>query len=250
MPSWWARTRVLTRVKASRSSMCHPASRSAPSPGRHVPTASSGSSTVDLSSTPKIQDRARLPPRAQLRERAGLLLGRPGLVGGHPHQFHPGPLGDRGQVLQLAVVVDGGDVLVLQLGEAGGDLPAALRGPADQLVRHPSNLHDGSSARGNGTRLGREPQFLTDLSGHDFVVERGRGDRVLEQDLGMDRPCRPAIRMSHSSVTTWVFPAVSSKGHGASVSRSCPCRCEVSGGALDTGQHTRCLVPTLTLHTG
>ncbi|RDL04486.1 PHP domain-containing protein [Streptomyces sp. HB202] len=39
--------------------------------------------------------------------------------------------------LRLAVVIDGGDVLVLQLGQAGGDLVAAPVGPTDQPVPAP-----------------------------------------------------------------------------------------------------------------
>ncbi|MFJ7063721.1 transposase [Streptomyces microflavus] len=39
-----------------------------------------------------------------------------------------GPLGDQGQEPRLAVVDDGGDVLVLQLGQAGSDLVAAPGG--------------------------------------------------------------------------------------------------------------------------
>lgn len=69
-------------------------------------------------------------------KRPGALLGRAGLAGGDPVQHGAGPLGDDGQELRLAVVVDGGDVLGLQLREAGGDLPAAPRGPTDQLVRY------------------------------------------------------------------------------------------------------------------
>ncbi|GAA3914383.1 hypothetical protein GCM10023084_77570 [Streptomyces lacrimifluminis] len=95
----------------------------------------------DVDGHPGGEDRARLPPRAQLRERLGLLLGRAGLAGGHLVQLGAGPFGDHGQELQLAVVVDGGDVLVLKLCQAGGDLVAAPGGPADQLVRHPGNLH-------------------------------------------------------------------------------------------------------------
>nr|WP_244941955.1 hypothetical protein [Streptomyces rubrogriseus] len=125
------------------------------------------------------EDRARLPPRAQLREQPGRLLGRAGLAGGDGVQLGAGPLGDHGQEQRLAVVVDGGDVLVLQLGQAGGDLVAAPGGPADQLVRHPGDLHHGAASRGDGARLGRQPQRLADLGGDQLVVERGGRDRVL-----------------------------------------------------------------------
>ncbi|MCZ1000851.1 hypothetical protein O1M63_26855 [Streptomyces mirabilis] len=70
-------------------------------------------------------DRARLPPRAQLRERPGLLLGRAGHLRRDPVQLGAGLLGDLGRELQVAVVIDGGDVLVLQVCQAGGYLVAA-----------------------------------------------------------------------------------------------------------------------------
>ncbi|MDX3697849.1 hypothetical protein PV726_48385 [Streptomyces europaeiscabiei] len=117
-------------------------------------------------------DRAVLPLLAQLREGLGLLLGRAGLAGGHLVQLGAGPLGDHGQELQLTVVVDGGDVLVLQVLEAGGDLVAAPCGPADQLVRHPGNLHHRPTPGSDDARLGRQPQRLADLSGNELVVER------------------------------------------------------------------------------
>ncbi|GDY70886.1 hypothetical protein SAV31267_003710 [Streptomyces avermitilis] len=126
----------------------------------------------DVDGHPGGEDRAGLPQCAQLRERPGLLLGRAGLAGGDLVQLGVGPFGDHGQELQLAVVVDGGDLLVLQVLEAGGDLVAAPGGPADQLVRHPGNIHHRSAPRGNGARLGRQPQRLADLSGNELVVER------------------------------------------------------------------------------
>ncbi len=91
------------------------------------------------------EDRARLPPRAQLRERPGRLLRRTSPAGGDLVDLGAGPLGDHGQELQLAVVVDSGDVLVLQLRQAGGDLVAAPGRPADQLVRYPGNFHHRSA---------------------------------------------------------------------------------------------------------
>ncbi len=106
-------------------------------------------------------------------------------------QLGAGPFGDHGQELRFTVVVDGGDVLVLQLGQAGGDLVAAPGGPADQLVRHPGNLHHGPSPRGDGARLGRRPQRLADLSGHELVVERGGGHGVLVQGRGVYRAPLP-----------------------------------------------------------
>nr|WP_237276968.1 hypothetical protein [Streptomyces caniscabiei] len=102
-----------------------------------------------------------------------------------------GPFGDHGQELQLTVVVDGGDVLVLQVLEAGGDLVAAPCGPADQLVRNPGNLHHGPTPGSDGARLGRQPQRLADLRGHDLVVERGGGHGVLVQGQGVDRAPLP-----------------------------------------------------------
>ncbi|MFJ3445774.1 hypothetical protein ACIPM2_31885 [Streptomyces sp. NPDC086081] len=81
------------------------------------------------------EDRTHLPPGAQLRERLGLLLGRTDLAGGDLVHLGAGPHGDHGQEFQLAVVVDGGDVLVLQLCQAGGDLVAAPGGPARAAPR-------------------------------------------------------------------------------------------------------------------
>nr|WP_175430205.1 hypothetical protein [Streptomyces hawaiiensis] len=145
----------------------------------------------DVDGHPGGEDRARLPPRAQLRERPGRLLRRASLAGGHPVQLGAGPLGDHGQELQLTVVVDGGDVLVLQLCQAGGDLVTAPGGEADQLVRHPGNLHHRPAPRGDNARLGRQPQRLANLSGHELVVERGGGHGVLVQGQGVDRPPLP-----------------------------------------------------------
>ncbi|BBC92252.1 hypothetical protein SRO_1076 [Streptomyces rochei] len=131
------------------------------------------------------EDRTRLPPRAQLRARPGLLLGRAGLAGGDLVELGAGPLGDHEQEPRLAVVVDGGDVLVLQLGQAGGDPVAAPGSPADQLVRHPGDLHHRPGLQCDGARLGRQPQHLADLRGHQLVVERGSRDRVLMQGRGV-----------------------------------------------------------------
>nr|WP_228974740.1 hypothetical protein [Streptomyces sp. DH12] len=136
--------------------------------------------------TPEVRIALALPPHSQLRERPGRLLGRAGLAGGDLVQLGAGPLGDHGQELQLAVVVDGGDVLVLQLGQAGGDLVTAPGGPANQLVRHAGNLHHRPAPRSDDARLGRQPQRLADLSGHQLVVERGCGHGVLVQGGGVD----------------------------------------------------------------
>lgn len=144
----------------------------------------------DVGSDTRGEDRARLPPRAQLRERPGRLLGRAGLAGGDLVQLGAGAFGDHGQEPRLAVV-DGGDVLVLQLCQAGGDLVATPGGPADQLVRHPGDLHHRPTPRGDDARLGRQPQRLADLRGHELVVERGCGHGVLVQGQGVDRAPPP-----------------------------------------------------------
>ncbi|WP_412074655.1 hypothetical protein ACLF6K_00280 [Streptomyces xanthophaeus] len=57
----------------------------------------------DVDGHPRGEDRARLPPRAQLRERPGLLLGRAGLAGGDLVQLGAGPLGDHGQLTPSGV---------------------------------------------------------------------------------------------------------------------------------------------------
>lgn len=59
------------------------------------------------------EDRAHLPPGAQLREWLGLLLGWAGLAGGDLVHLGAGPLGDHRQEPRLAVVVDGGDAALL-----------------------------------------------------------------------------------------------------------------------------------------
>nr|WP_173909688.1 hypothetical protein [Streptomyces sp. 2323.1] len=116
--------------------------------------------------------RAGPPVVAQLRQGAGLRLGRAGLASSDPVQLRPCRLGDLGRELQVPVVVGGGDVLALQVREAGGDLLAATGGPADQLVRHPGDLHHRSAPGRDRARLGRQAKGLTRLSHHDFVVER------------------------------------------------------------------------------
>ncbi len=137
-----------------------------------------------------------VPVLAQLSEGAGPRLRGAGLAGGDPVQLRPCPLGDHGSELQVPVVVGGGDVLVLQVGEAGGDLLTAPGGPGDQLVRDPRDLHHRPAPGGDGARLGREPEGLADLGGHDLVVEGGGGDGVLEEDLGVNRTPLPIQALS------------------------------------------------------
>ncbi|GAA2733468.1 hypothetical protein [Streptomyces nogalater] len=49
---------------------------------------------------------------------------------------------------------------------------AAAGGPADEVMGHPGNLCHEPAPRGDGARLGRQPQFLADLSGHILAPAR------------------------------------------------------------------------------
>ncbi|BBC29020.1 hypothetical protein SGFS_003110 [Streptomyces graminofaciens] len=153
-----------------------------------------------------------VPVLAQLRKGAGPRLRGAGLAGGYPVQLRPCPLGDLRCELEVAVVVGGGDVLVLQLCQAGGDLRAAAGGPADQLVRDAGDFHDRTAASRDGAGLGGQPQRLARLHHHDLVVERGGGDDRLQQRRGVHR-CRVSPLVTCRSRVTWAFLAVSRPCH-------------------------------------
>ncbi|CAL9676332.1 hypothetical protein SUDANB178_07780 (plasmid) [Streptomyces sp. enrichment culture] len=179
----WRSPSFLTNTVAVTSTAASAVSTTAVTRARIAAAAARACSRREVmmsAATPEVRIALVLPPLAQLRERPGCLLGLTGL--------------------------------------ASGDVVAVPGSPAVQLVRHPGDFHHGPAPRGGGARLGRRPQCLADLDGHEFVVERGGRDRVLVQGRGVDRapPSVQALPLS---------PAAG--GHGARAARSAPC----SGGS-------------------